>query len=506
MVRRGQEPTCPPPPYPSALRSKKNSASILCAFQQLWRECAPAFAQQRTADRAQALSLSSLLCLGRHTVTGLLTTSGCEFQDWSAAYRIFSQDRLPVDEMFAVARRGVLAQLPPNAPFSVAVDDSLLRKSGIRIPGVSWHRDPLGPPFQTNFVRAQRFLQLSASVPLSAGAYRMVPIALCHAPTPPKPSHKASPEDIKQYRETARLARLPLVAVTQIAALRQTLDAEPNGVDRPLHLFVDGGYTNETVLKKLPDRTVLIGRIRKDAKLYFLPEPSQTPAHRGRPRHYGAPAPTPEQTRTNEAMPWSTIEISISGAPHQMRVKQLGPVLWRTAGLAHILQVVVIAPLSYRLRKSSKLLYRRPAFLICTAANLDLRSLVQGYVQRCDIETNFREEKTLLGVGQAQVRNGRSVEAVPALQVAAYAMLLLASLRACHGPLPVDRLPAPKWQATAPSRRFSTARAISQLRAELWGSALGLTNFSGFVAQRTPAKRPEKLLPDLPSAVLYAVN
>jgi len=435
----------------------------------------------------------------------MLTTCGCEFQDWSAAYRIFSHDRLPVEEMFAVIRRAVLAELPPQAPLSVALDDSLLRKSGIRIPGVAWRRDPLGPPFQTNLVRAQRFLQVSASIPLSAGSYRMVPIAFRHAPTPPKPRRTAPADATLEYRKAARLVRLPLVAAEQITSLRQALDTEPDGRQRPLHVAVDGGYTNATVLKKLPARTVLIGRVRKDAKLYFLPEAAPLAPHRGRPRHYGAPAPTPEQIRTDDAEPWRTIDVSISGAPYQMRVKRLGPVLWRTAGLAHRLQVVVIAPLSYRLRKNSKVLYRQPAFLICTDDQLELRAVVQAYVQRCDIETNFREEKTLLGVGQAQVRNVHAVEAVPALQVASYAMLLLAILRVVQGTGATDLLPAPKWNTSSPPR-FSTARAINQLRAELWGSALGLTNFSGFLAQRTPTTKPQKFLPDLPSAVLYAVN
>jgi hypothetical protein len=108
-------------------------------------------------------------------VTGLLTTCGQEFQDWSACYRLFTRDRFPAAEVFSVIRRAVLQQLPPQAPLRVALDDSLLRKTGIRIPGVAWRRDPLGPHFQTNFVRAQRFLQFSASVPLPDGAHRLVP-------------------------------------------------------------------------------------------------------------------------------------------------------------------------------------------------------------------------------------------------------------------------------------------------------------------------------------------
>jgi hypothetical protein len=334
----------------------------------------------------------------------------------------------------------------------------------------------------------------------------MVPIAFHHAPSLPKPSSKATPAIVSEYRKASRLARLPLVAAQKIVALRQTLDAEPKGNERPLHVCVDGGYTNETVLKKLPPRTVLIGRIRKDAKLNFLPQSTSAAPHRGRPRRYGALAPTPEQIRTDETIPWIKIDVRISGAPHQMRVKRVGPVLWRAAGLGHVLQVVIIAPLSYRLRKNSKQLYHRPAFLICTEAELDLRSLVQDYIQRCDIELNFREEKTLLGVGQAQVRNAHSVEAVPALQVASYSMLLLAALRIGDGRDGAGLVPTPKWNNSSPAPRTTTPRAINQLRAELWGRALGLTNFSDFVEQRRPIAKPQKFIPDPSSAVLYAVN
>src|SRR6185503_14007934 len=139
---------------------------------------------------------------------------------------------------------------------------------------------------------------------------------------------KASDEQRAEYRKASRQARLPLLASQQIASLRQALDAEPDGAARPLHLFVDGGYTNRTVLKKLPPHTVLVGRIRKDAKLYFLPDPQPTPG-RGRPRRYGETAPTPEQLRTNDAVPWQTIPISIAGVTHSMRVKVSQNLLWR---------------------------------------------------------------------------------------------------------------------------------------------------------------------------------
>jgi DDE superfamily endonuclease len=503
VVHRGQKPAGPPPPQSAPLAAKKNSASFLSSIQQLWRECSPAFGQQRVAERAQALALSSLICLGRHTVTGLLTTCGQQFRDWSADYRLFSQHRLPVASIFASIRRALLEQLPAQVPLSVAIDDTLLRKTGIRIPGVAWRRDPLGPHFQTNFVRAQRVLQLSADVPLPDGHHRMVPLSFLHAPTPVKPSSQASAEQQAEYRRACREARLSLRAAQQIVSLRQAMDADPGGTARSLHAFVDGGYTNSTVLKPLPANTVLVGRIRQNAKLYLLPPQSHAPNKRGRPRHYGAPAPTPEQVRTDDTIPWQSIPISVAGTTHVMRIKVVRNLLWRTAGLRHVLQLVVIAPLSYRLRKGSKLLYRKPAFLISTDPQLDLSTLLQGYVHRWDIEVNFREEKTLLGVGQAQVRNASSVEDVPALQVASYAMLLLAMIRVKPES---DPLPLPKWAGSPTPSRLSTQRAINQLRGELWGRALGLMNFSDLATCAPPVTNPEKFLPHLPSALLYATN
>ena len=450
--------------------------------------------------------MSSLLCLGRHTVTGLVTTGGQEFFDWSAHYRLFSQHRLPMPEIFSVIRRHVLSHLPSAAPLCVAIDDSLLRKAGIRIPGVAWRRDPLGPRFQTNFVRAQRFLQFSANVPLADGNHRLIPISFTHAPTPLKPSAKASDQELAEYRKASREARLPLLASQQIAALRQALDAEAGAAARPLHLFVDNGYTNATVLKKLPANTVLVGRIRKDAKLHFLPpNPLPLPGP-GRPRCYGQIAPTPEQLRVDETVPWQTVPVTIGGTTHSMRVKVQADLLWRTAGLGHTLQLVVIAPLGYRLRKGSKLLYRQPAFLICTDPQMDLFRLVQGYVQRWDIEVNFREEKTLLGVGDAQVRHRESAEMVPAFQVASYAMLLLATLAAGSQAGGVS-LPRPKWSPPPKQpQRTSTQRAIGQVRAEVWARSLGLRNFSDFVSSTPPTSNPEKFLPHLPSALFYASN
>lgn len=502
MDCRGQVSSRPPSPGDAALCSKKNSAGILPQFEQLWNECRPAFDQLRVAARAETLALSSLLALGRHTVTGLLTTSGSQFLDWSAAYRLFSQDRLPVPELFSVVRRAVAGQLPPGEPFRAVLDDTLLRRSGLQTPGVAWRRDPLGPRFQTNFVRGQRFLQISAAMPGNQGVFRLAPIAFLHTPTPPKPKSDASAADLAQYHLDVAASRLCFRGAQEMIQLRQSLDQEEGGKDRLLLLAFDGGYTNSTMLKKVPPRTVCVGRIRKDAKLCFTPDPALQKA-RGRRLCYGDAAPTPEQLRTDESQPWQTMPFVHSGMPHNLRYKQLSNLMWRSAGVEHRLQLIVIAPLAYRPRKGSKLLYRQPAFLICTDPTLDVRPIIETYFQRWDIEVNFRDEKTLLGVGQAQVRNEVSVESAPALTVAAYGMLLVAGQRA-FGTSQQGLLPQPKWAASSQGPRTSTQQLLHQLRAEVWGRGLGLGNFSDFASTLPPVTKSEKCSFPLTSAICYA--
>ena len=210
-------------------------------------------------------------------MTGLLATSGSQFRDWSAAYRLFSKQRVPVAAMFAVVRRDISSQLPEEAPFRAALDDTLLRRAGLHIPGVAWRRDPLGPRFQTNFVRGQRFLQVSAAMPGVDGVYRLAPVAFLHTPTPKKLTSKATDEEKKQYLVDVAASRLSVRGAEQMIQLRLALNADDKDKLPKRHLLLafDGAYTNATVLKKIPANTTCIGRIRKDAKLFLPPNPDR---------------------------------------------------------------------------------------------------------------------------------------------------------------------------------------------------------------------------------------
>lgn len=467
-------------------------------FDLLFNETRPAFGQQRTFKRARTLAISALVGLGRRTISGMLCASAQQFSDWSAAYRLFEKERFDHEALFDPARRAVAKHLDPAAPLVAMMDDTLLRKRGRKVHGTGWRRDPLGPPFCNNFIWGQRFLQISAALPENGdiGRARGVPVDFTHAPSPRKPLKNAPEQSWEEYRQLQKEMKISTLGAQRLAELRSRLNADEAGHDRRLVVSVDGGFTNRAVFRDIPENTVMIGRIRKDARLYLAPDESNQP-RRGRPRWYGARLPTPEHVRQDDSIPWTEVEAFAAGKLHTFEVKTLSAVRWLGTGHRNV-RVVIVRPLAYRPRKGAKLLYRDPVYLLCTDPDLPLDQLLQAYVWRWEIELNFKEEKTLLGVGEAQVRTPSAVEAVPALIVAAYAFLLLS------GHISADRaIPLPKWRRKDPSERCSTARLLGLMRAQLWGKAMGvnLTHFGNKPLDKT---KPVLFEETMPSAVCYA--
>jgi hypothetical protein len=472
---------------------------LIDAFDQLIEEAGPACAQQRGMDRLRSHLLGQLVCLGEHTVSGLLCVTGQQFGDWAADYRFYTGQRVDPQPLLGAVRRDIERRLGPDQPLVVALDDSILRKCGRKIPGVAWRPDPLGAPFQVNFIRAQRVLQMAAALSEGTeGAARTVPIDFVQAPSASRPRKTAPPEAWEVFRRQQKELNINHQAVVRLQTLVDHRARE--GQTRPLWVAVDGRFTNKTFLKNAPPEAVVIGRIRGDARLHTAVEPSASTAVGGRPRRYGPELPTPEALRQNDQIPWQTLEAYAAGRRHTFKIKTLEAVRWRVTGATRTLRVIVVAPLGYRLYNGGRMLYRKPAYLICTDPALSIEQVLQAYLWRWGIEVNFRDEKTLLGVGQARVRHPEAVQRVPAVAVAAYAMLLMAAVRA-HGVL---QLPPPAWRKRPPTSHATTAMIINQLRYELWADALrpGLCDFT----HTTPAiQKSQKPVPRLESAVLYAL-
>ena len=130
---------------------------------------------------------------------------------------------------------------------------------------------------------------------------------------------------------------------------------------------------------------------------------------------------------------------------------------------------------------------------------MPLGELLQAYLWRWEIELNFRDEKTTLGAGEAQVRTPSAVESVPAFIVAVYAMLLLAGESNGNA----HALRRPKWHPLKEGGRMTTQEMQGIFRAELW--RLGAeSNKSGFAYTMPKTRTPFYSENALHSAVCYA--
>lgn len=422
---------------------------------QPWRTV---FVQQRTWVRATRQALGSLLVLGRATLSRILWTNGREQKAWSGEYFLHSRAQWDPQALFAPLLEQSLAFCPGKL-VGVAVDDTRLRKTGRSIPQVAWHRDPLSPPFHTNLMLGLRFLQASLLVPLHRnGSFsaRAIPIRFEEVSTVKKPGKRGSEEAWQQYKQDRKRFNLSQRFVQSMAQLRVALD-QAGGAKKTLVIAGDGSFCNRTVLATIPERSALIARTRKDAKLCFA-------AASGGRRLYGEDKFTPDDVRKDEKIPWKTTKLFYGGKRRKVRYKEIAGVLWQSGAKTRPLRLFVIAPTPYRKRKSAKLYYRQPAFLLCTNLKHSPGQLLQIYLDRWQIEVNHREEKDTLGIGQAQLWNPTAVPRQPVLAVAAYSALLLAALKVFGAARGSAYAQLPKWRRNA--RRPSCLDLVTLLRKE----------------------------------------
>jgi hypothetical protein len=433
--------------------------TLLAAFLSIVEDWRGVFPQQRTYQRAVRQALGSLICLGRHCLSRIIWTNGGQHQSWSAEYFLHSRCQWEPQQLFQPILKRALAYCPQRL-VGVAIDDTKLRKTGRSIPQAFYQRDPLSPPFHVNLMLGLRFLQASLLVPLHRKANvstRALPIRFQEVSRVKRPGKKATPEQQKQYKAAVKVQNLSHSFVHMAKQLREQLDLA-GGRDKILVLTADGSFCNRTCFGDVPERSVLLARARKDAKLCFrAPLPTR--------RFYGLEKFTPEQVRKDESQPWKKTKIFYGGKRRTIRYKEVGEVYWQGGAGKRPLRLFVVAPTPYFKSKSRKVYYRDPAYLLTTDLHSSAKQLLQIYFDRWQIEVNHREEKDTLGVGQAQLWNVTSVPKQPVLAVASYSALLLASLQAFGAERGTAYAELPKWRRSA--RRPSCLDLITLLRKEM---------------------------------------
>ena len=443
------------------MKSKKLSLAD-CLLQHL-EQWEPYLAQGRTLDRVSALGVGLLCGVGQRTITRAIGFHDNTQKDWSADYKIFSRSPWEPRDLFAPILQEAIQQHQLER-IVTSVDDTRVWRTGRHIPQTQWHRDPMGPAFHPNLRWGHRFLQASLVLPLYArdrtSGARAVPVRWEMAPVVKKPGRKASEDEWSRYHTQKKEKNLSRQFVSLVQDLRKYLN-QTGHESKTLVVAGDGSFSNRTVLAKpWQDQGVsMVLRCRKDIVLCKRAKP-------GGVRFYGKTKFTPEQVRRWDGMAaWQNIPIFHGGRFRKVRFKEIGPVYWQGGGRKQPLRLIVLASTGYRQSKHGRRQYHKPAYLLTTDLTTPAAILIQDYFDRWTIEVNHRDEKEILGVGQAQVWNEKSVSKVPALIVAMYSWLILCALE-CYGPSRTqDYQPLPKWRTAA--KRASCQDMVTLLREQL---------------------------------------
>jgi hypothetical protein len=421
------------------------------------------FPQERSLRRAIALAFGILCGVGRRTLTRAISFQGNTQKDWSADYKVFSRCPWQPRALF----HPILEQAIQEHHLQrivTSTDDTRVWRTGKHVPQTQWHRDPMGPPFQTNLRWGHRFLQASLVLPLyqqdPESSSRSIPVRFEMAPVVKKPGKNASEDERKAYRRLKKEKNLSVQFVALTQELRERLNQTGHQA-KGLIQVADGSFCNRTVWREdwEAQNVTLVVRCRKDIVLCRR-APGQ-----GR-RFYGKTKFTPEQVRRRHSRArWQKAQIFHGGCFRQVRYKELSKIYWQGGSRKREVRLLVVAPVGYRTSKNGRQYYRQPAYLLTTDLTTPAVELLQAYFDRWGIEVNHRDEKDILGVGQAQVWNQQSVSKVPALLVAMYSWLLLAGLK-CYGPTRTEVYePLPKWRRGA--KRPSCLDLVTLLRKQL---------------------------------------
>jgi hypothetical protein len=308
---------------------------LLSEFLALTRQWREVFPQQRTYQRAVRQAVGSLVCLGRRCLSRIIWTNGRQQRHWSGEYFLHSRCHWEPQQLFRPLI-GRALQYCPQCLVGVALDDTRLRKTGRSIPQAFYQRDPMSPPFHVNLTLGLRFLQASVLLPLHRNAEvgaRAVPVRFEEVSRVKRPGKKATEQMKKEYRAAVKQQNLSTRFVEMSQHLREEFD-QAGAEDKLLALTGDGSFCNRTCFRQIPERSVLLVRARRDAKLCL-----RAPADSR--RFYALDKFTPEQVRKDDTLhPWKTTKLFYGGKRRKVRYKVLAPLFWQSGARQMPLRLV----------------------------------------------------------------------------------------------------------------------------------------------------------------------
>lgn len=392
----------------------------------------------------------------RRTVVGMLLGAGLSAA-WphDRAHYFFARARWDIDELgLAVARLAVLLLAAPGSPLTVAVDDSLFRRTGRTVHGAGWQHDGSAPGrrklgFGTCFVTAGIVVHLP---------FCTRPVCLPVLARLVLPGTKVRPGD----RGRIGAAPAPGTRVSVAVALVTMLAAA--FPDRTLNVVADAAY-HGPALKTLPAAVTWTTRLPANAVLYAL-APPRLPGERGRRCLKGRRLGTPAELAATAD--WTPATVQAYGRARHTSLAAI-TCLWYGCLYTRTVRVILARDHAGILALVTTDLHTRPA------------TLLTRYAARWSIEQAFADARNILGAGEARNRTRRAVQRTVPFALLVHTLVVIWYARHGHRPhVTTDRRQAEPWYRTKTEPAFEDM--LTQLRRTMIAARIS----GGCTANPTP--------------------
>jgi hypothetical protein len=376
-----------------------------------------------------------VLCVGKHTVTGVLRASGAIGEKHHTSFhRFFRSAAWDLDAIGLCLATMVMKLLPADEPVVVPLDDTLGRHTGKHIKAASMHHDPLlstrvKPVFHWGHVWV--VVAIVIRVPIWDKKFALPVLMRLYR------SEKLCKKDRHAFAKKTELA------ASMIAVLATAFP------QRHFRVVADAAYANASIVKKLPSNVHFIGRSRLDAALYAKPRPQRM----GRPRVKGARLPAP-LARARSSKGWTRLRVEVYGKTVAVQVKVFDA-LWYVVSGGRPLRFVLVRGWPG---------HENDDVFCSTDLSLSASGIIHDYCLRWCIEVTFEETKGKLGFEDPQNRTERAVERTAPMALCVYTLTIIWYLTVGKS-LKAARLPSFPWY-TKKVPAFSDM--LAALRRETW--------------------------------------
>jgi hypothetical protein len=331
---------------------------------------------RRTAPHLTLLLAGILFACGRRTVTSWFRACGitAEFRKGYNAVGAAGR-KAPV---LAAAALSTLKPLLPPGRLLFALDDTPTPRYGRHVEGAGKHHNPTPGPAGEKFVYGHLWVTLawvghhpawgSLALPLQSELY------VRH-----KDIDRLPPDRRPPFRTKLELG-------AGLLCWLRTWLRRP----QPVWVVVDGGYSKKPFLRPAREQGfVVVGRLRKDAALWTVPDGKRRPGQRGPLPTYGKGRISLAK-RAGHRQGWQQVECVQYGA-RQVKTVKTFLATWHPAG--GLIRVVLV-------REE----HGWVAFF-CTDAQARAAEVLEAAADRGAIEQTNKDVKEVWGAGQQQLRN-----------------------------------------------------------------------------------------------------